>query len=728
MFNVFNQQWSDHATIMTNFTIVMMKRCLLLFVYAIIPTLGNTQDVLVVDSLRLALSGEKDAFVRSQLFEELAWEFRKAYPDSTIHYAGKSINLIELNSLSRNKSQALTFIGVAYNYKGDYLKSFDFYTAARKEAQQHNDTLQIAHAVNSLGRLYFNQGSFLKAYDHFYEALEYFTAINEALGTSYVYKSLSELHRSQNNLEKAQEMAEKTLEIRQTIGDDVGQISAIVELAIIYVERELYDEALAQYRSALDLAESISDKIGVARVNLGISQLHSQRNNSDAAFNYAKKALTTVTGSKNEELLNKVKLQYAEVLIALKKYDEAKIELESLIMNTAVAKLLSLERDAHLRLAEIYELESNASLALMHFKRYQNLREAWSNAEAARNIERLEARLVLENKEKENELLRLNEARSIAVIERHRFGNIALIAVLTLIGMVLIGIWYASRKRNQMYVKLSLKNKHIEQQAHELETQSDKIQRQNEKLKRRNAQLADLNNEKDTLMNIVAHDLKSPINRVKGIAELLSFSHLTEDQNNYVKLLKEISTSGNELIRDLLDVNAFEDESRKLNISEVNIVDIVKAKQQAFLGEARAKNISFNLYFDNEEIRIKTDNSLLVRILDNLISNAIKFSARDTDIAISISDSTDGLKLIIKDQGPGFTEADKQQLYKKFRRLSARPTAGESSNGLGLAIVKSLCDRLGISIKLDSDADLGSRFTLKFPQHAKVENAVSVKP
>ena len=277
-------------------------------------------------------------------------------------------------------------------------------------------------------------------------------------------------------------------------------------------------------------------------------------------------------------------------------------------------------------------------------------------------------------------------------------------------------------------MKLQLKNRQIEEQANEISKQSEKISQQNQKLQKRNHQLADLNNEKDTLMNIVAHDLKSPINRVKGITELLSFSELNEEQRNYVNLLKQISNNSTDLIRDLLDVNAFGDERRKLNLSTVNLTEIIASKRTAFKTEAASKNILISLDFSREVVFVKTDESLLVRILDNLISNAIKFSNADTTVTISVHDDLEGLRLFVKDQGPGFTEVDKQQLYQKFKKLSARPTAGESSNGLGLAIVKILCERLEITIELQSDSDVGSNFILKFPESAKVPHAVEIKP
>lgn len=689
---------------------------LLLF---LVSFLSRAQDISVVDSLRVELKKTADPMVVTSIYEQLAWEFRKAYPDSTIYYANKSVELIKDEGLPRNIAQALTFIGVAYQYKGDNLKSFDFYSEAKEVALNFQDTLQFAHALNSLGRLYFNQGSFLKAYDHFYEALKHFNSLSDLQGSAYVYKSLSELYRSQNNYVKAEEMAKKTLEIREKLGDVTGQISVLVELAAIYVERQNYNKAVREYEKALRVAESISDEVGVARVELGISQVHSKMDQDGEAFTYAQLAMKKLEGSNNEELLNQVRLRYAESLMAVEKYNDAKEVLNEIVLNENINKLLSIEKEAHLRLSEIYEFTKNTAMAFRHFKRYAELKEAWSNAQMARDIQRLESRIVLETKEKENELLRLNEARSVAVIERQRLANIALVAVVTLIGVFLIGIWYAGRKRKQMFMKLQVKNRQIEEQADEISKQNDQIQRQNQKLQTRNEQLAELNNEKDTLMNIVAHDLKSPINRVKGIADLLNFTELDKEQANYVELLKQITNNSTDLIRDLLDVNAFEGQVRKLNITEVSLTELIHTKHQAFLMAAKSKKIEMKLSLPGEQVFIKTDSSLLVRVIDNLLSNAIKFSNANTVVCLSIQDQNKAPVLIIKDQGPGFTTSDKQQLFQKFKKLSARPTAGESSNGLGLAIVKILCDRLGINIELETEIDSGSSFVLLFPEEVK---------
>ena len=120
-----------------------------------------------------------------------------------------------------------------------------------------------------------------------------------------------------------------------------------------------------------------------------------------------------------------------------------------------------------------------------------------------------------------------------------------------------------------------------------------------------------------------------------------------------------------------------------------------------------------------ENINMNTDKSYLSRILDNLISNAIKFSPHGTSMKVEASLENGGIRFSVRDQGPGFSEADKKDLFKKFKKLSARPTGGESSNGLGLAIVKILVDRLGGKIQLNSAQGQGSEFIITIPSLTK---------
>ena len=112
---------------------------------------------------------------------------------------------------------------------------------------------------------------------------------------------------------------------------------------------------------------------------------------------------------------------------------------------------------------------------------------------------------------------------------------------------------------------------------------------------------------------------------------------------------------------------------------------------------------------------LTSDKDSLLRILDNLISNAIKFSPAGKSITLKAVREDTLVRIFVIDQGPGFSEEDKKELFKKFKRLSAQPTGGESSTGLGLAIVKHLVRQLGGEIKLVSGPDSGATFEIILP-------------
>jgi signal transduction histidine kinase len=104
-----------------------------------------------------------------------------------------------------------------------------------------------------------------------------------------------------------------------------------------------------------------------------------------------------------------------------------------------------------------------------------------------------------------------------------------------------------------------------------------------------------------------------------------------------------------------------------------------------------------------------------MQILDNLISNALKYSPPNTTVHVHALPEKDYVVINVRDEGPGISEADQKKLFQKFTRLTARPTGGESSTGLGLAIVKKLAEAMAGSVQCRSTMGAGSTFTLRLP-------------
>ena len=105
---------------------------------------------------------------------------------------------------------------------------------------------------------------------------------------------------------------------------------------------------------------------------------------------------------------------------------------------------------------------------------------------------------------------------------------------------------------------------------------------------------------------------------------------------------------------------------------------------------------------------------MFYQVLENLLSNSIKFSPQGSKIYLRCNRNTDVTVFEIEDEGPGFSEDDKKKIYSNFAKLSSKPTGNEHTTGLGLSIVKKLCEILKAEIQLNSEKDKGSKFIITF--------------
>ncbi len=667
-------------------------------------TLG-AQNLHRIDSLRSRLSqvsGEQ----KFSLLNDLGFEYRLSSPDSTIYYCKLAYELGKELNVKKNLSKPLSFIGLACAYKGDYKTSFQYHQDAIRIASEQKDSIQLGYCYNNFGRLFFEQGDLTRAYNNFILCHGIFENTNEDVGKAYVSRSLSNLYKSQGDYAKALKMSLQAYRLRVKIGEPRPLISALSELGLVYGELKQKDSANICFRKADSLAYKIKDHISLAELKMGWAEFLSNNGDIHNADTLAHNAYWMVVNASNYRLLPRVNLLMGQIHYKLKQYDKAMVYLKNLLTLTNEANL-DLQRDAHFYLAQIYEKNGDDDKATLHINKYLILKESLQSVELARQIEKLQFQLEIEKKESENEILKANSARNDAIIAQQRLENIILIAVITFVS-ALFFIQYRNSKRKREV------NEKLGQQYVKIQKQKQEIAEQNEKLEKRNHDLSELNHEKDTLMNIVAHDLKSPLNRIHGLSDLVEVEgNLSNEQIKYLGLIKDSTRSGLDLIVDLLDVNSLE-VNREPHFSNFNLSSFLRDRVSAFGHYASIKEIEIKLIERNID-DISLDQEYLARIMDNLISNAVKFSPRNSLVIIS-AEKTNGFYVIeVKDHGPGFSPADKKHLYQKFKKLSARPTAGETSNGLGLAIVKILVDRMEGMIELNSTPGVGSEFTISFP-------------
>ena len=240
------------------------------------------------------------------------------------------------------------------------------------------------------------------------------------------------------------------------------------------------------------------------------------------------------------------------------------------------------------------------------------------------------------------------------------------------------------------------------------------ISKQKDKIEEQNSELSYVNEEKNHLMSIVAHDIRSPLSASIEVAQSVQ-TKLSEEHPEYAEATHGIIQSMlkiNEMAYKVLQDRSKEQKKAKEEQKLVNLGELLRYVEQDFDARARKKNVSVELEYN--DVYANLDSMMLRQIFENLISNAIKFSPLGHRVNIKVEEK-DGKAIVeFKDQGPGFTDNDKELMYAKFQRLSAIPTDGESSLGLGLSIVKKYTDQMNGEIELDSERGDGACFTLSF--------------
>ena len=238
----------------------------------------------------------------------------------------------------------------------------------------------------------------------------------------------------------------------------------------------------------------------------------------------------------------------------------------------------------------------------------------------------------------------------------------------------------------------------------------------------KNAELTDLNDEKNHLMGLLAHDLRAPIGRIIGLCQLM-LHDANKEQTDMLELIVKDAEKLNTLIIKILDAEAIENHQHNLIIEEVDAVEVINELINDYRVQASDKDIRVVTHFAHEKMMCRADKVYLYQALENLLSNALKFSNPGTTVRITTDDQN---VIHIQDQGPGFTDEDKLKVFKKFQKLSAKPTGGEHSTGLGMTNVRLFIELMKGEVSFDSKVNEGTTFHIKLPALKKmVKNIIT---
>lgn len=559
----------------------------------------------------------------------------------------------------------------------------------KKVSLSKNYPYGIAAASRFMGRYYQYKENFDSAIIEFHEYARLAEKYRSGRQQMNAISDIAGIYMLTNQYELAKQHYFICLQLATTIETPPSNLSQINNnIAGAYQYLNNYDSALIYYQKAIQIDESLKDSVRLAERKSNISEILIPMGKIELARKYL---LESTAYNERNDMTDALWYNYSNlgnIFLILKDYKKSAYyyslsyeQAKKTSTKTKIAQTLD-------GFSKLYEQTGDYKKALENKKQADSIVSLLVNETTNKKIAELQEKYQSEKREQQNTLLASQLEKQLL-----QKRNLVIIALsLLLIAAIVAYALYVNNKRKNL---LKHQNKLINQQK-------DK--------------LVDLNLEKNSLISIVSHDLSTPIINIQLWSKILG-KKINDDDESQLNALDRIQQSAEYsygLIQNILNVEKAETGHHKIQLEEINLHHCVNEVENDFSQACEKKQIQLHVQVEPPNCTLLTDKLLLKRILENLVSNAIKFSKSNTNVSIIVDQNLERTTLLIKDEGPGISQEDQQRLFGKYMRLANLPTANESTMGLGLHIVKRIVEELGGEITVESTPGKGSDFKVAF--------------
>lgn len=658
-----------------------------------------------IDSLEQVISQGIEDTTRIKAFTRLGDLY--AFTDFTksLAYSTSAIDLADKTKNYKLKQRAAQRLALNYYYKGDYTNALKYESVGLQGAISSKDSVAIARSHNNIGNYYYELGEYDEAYyflSYAYKVLKR-SARNQADSTTAnislhnlgrVFKELGQYEIALKHL-KASRNISKLIDDKEgepyslhEIGDvklrleeydsalyylslSVTEANQLLQhggsttlredqsktfskIAKAYLGKKDYNKALAYYDSTFNLHNQAANKFGIAEAELGRATVYQQQGKTDEAMTYTTKALGLAK------------------------------EIKARVIEISCYKLLT----------ALWETKGDDKKALSYFKQFHALEDSLYSNEIQQKILRDQVGFETETLDDRITALTMQEEDRTSRLKKSEFISNILVVVVALSAILLVTVYRSGQRRKQINLLL--------------------LQHQ-EEMQKRSEELEQLNEVKDKFFSIISHDLRSPINALAGLMDLLDKGAITpEELPVAVKELRSRFNHTRSLMNNLLDWTVLQMDKMHLQASNVPLKKIVDENIE-LLGSIQNKHVNMINRVPETAIGYADSNTINL-VIRNLITNAIKFTNDGGEIVVAAEEKGNELVISVKDNGIGMAEDIQKKLFDKVNPYSTRGTANEKGTGLGLILCKEFVEKNGGRIWVESNLDKGSTFWFTLPK------------
>ena len=622
-------------------------------------------------------------------------DYKKAFM-----FIDESERLAQTLKYDKGIAKAIYYKGLIFSDKDDYYNAIDNFNQAKQILEKIKDTLEVAKVNNGIGLIEIDRGNYQKGLEASLSAIKVFEERNLTQDLSSAYNNLADAYFQTDKIDKSLEYNFKALTVREQLKDTTNLSTTLRNIATLYSSKKDHQNAILYYEKVQTLLEKNSNQSlkGEILPKIGQEYLHLK--------DYIKAAENLVAGAKlnrryeNDEGLLRSLNGLAELNLAKRRFDLAEGQLaEANIIAKDIDNQKELLRNYQLNM-ELDSAKGNFEQAFMWQREYQTLKDSIFKKEyASVGIDKTDYGTT----KIDNSLLEEQQLKDEA--------NAKQISKLKLIQYLLIGAFITALT---FLLLIYLKRKSRMKYTQALEEKNVKIQEQNEAILEQSKNLEEINQVKDKLFSIVSHDLKDSVTSIKGFIDLLKDGSIAKEEfNELIPELSENADNASLLLFNLLNWSKSQMESLEPNPEFFDIQDVFQEKLK--LVEQKIEKKSIILIDETRSDSVFADRSMVEIIIQNLLTNAVKFC--NSGDVINISNTIENGKSLfyIKDTGVGISEENQNKIFKN-NSFTTIGTKNEKGTGLGLTICKELVELNHGRIWLESALNSGSKFFVELPK------------
>ncbi len=619
--------------------------------------------------------------------------YQSAYEAARI-YLLKSNDVLQSNGEFTQMANNWLNLGNIFYDQDQYDSSRLFYDKALFMFDSARDQLKVSLCLQNIGNIYSSENDYPKSLDYYLRALHISESIQDSTGIAYVLGNIGNIYNNQDEPDLALEYHFRSLEMKEQLGMAYSMIYTFYNLGWIYISKEEFANAEKYLQQCLNSSQSLDNPFMLAYAHSGLGEVYLEFQQYQLAREHLEKAQEIRVDLEIPEELAETLNLLGKLAQLNEEYGSAKTFLAESMSIGKSLKIPDLIRTSAEYSANLYAALGDYKRAYEFHVQFKAMDDSIKNEDNTRKITLLESEYEFQKEKEQIEATnKLQSRKQEEQLQQQRYFTYASTGGLFSIMMIAFFIYRNFRQKQKANRLLEEKNDQIHHQAQELE--------------HKNQDLKELSTFKQGLTDMIAHDMKNPLNVVIGLSEGEPDTHKMQQVNQSGKLMLQMVTN-------MLDVQKFDEAEMKLNQAPHTLMDIlIQAKYQVeLLSMARSIQLDFQV---SKDLHLECDREIIMRVLVNLFTNGIKYSDPGGSITIKATKKDQRARISVSDTGKGIHPEDLPFVFEKFWQAEARKSGLVQSTGLGLTFCKIAVKAHGGTITVTSAPSAGSTFEFDLP-------------